>query len=317
MRWCSYVTPIESITLLCTACLLSVPVCSQVSTTTGSVFADKSIPMTVQKVVQEVDVIFTVKDRHGRSVRNLTAADISILDNGEPPEHITYFKSHARLPLRLALVIDTSDSVLPNTGFEKKAAEIFLKHEMHSISDLALVVGFNERARIEQTPTNDPHLLTRAIRHLPLGGKTAVFDAVALASTQLGSIPNTAASLRAIILMTDGDDNSSKVSLHEAEIAAEQNETIVYTINTGIGSLRGGSAEKNIKALSETTGGGYFLADEEHIREALVKIEEDIQNQYLVGYRPAQTKPDGSFHRISILVPKKLRARHRQGYFAR
>lgn len=316
MRLFSYVEVTKKAALILVDCLLCLPVCSQVAKT-KALLADTSTPLTVEKLVQEVDLAFTVRDRHGRPVRTLKPEDIAVFDNGTPPEHVIYFKSHVRLPLRLALVIDTSDSVLGNADFEQKAAERFLKQEMHSASDVAVVVAFNERARIEQSAISDHHLLTRAIKHLPLGGNTAIFDAVTLASRQLGGIPNTTPSLRVIILMTDGKDNSSKASLQEAETVAEQNQTIVFTLNTGLEPLRNVSAEQNMKELAEVTGGSYFLAGEEQIRDALATIEDELRSQYVIGYKPAQAAPDGSFHKVSILVPKKFKVRQPQGYFAR
>jgi VWFA-related protein len=261
--------------------------------------------------------MFTVKNHHGHLVRNLTPTQISIYDNGEPPQQITYFQSQARLPLRLALVIDISDSVLARMAAEKDAAAIFLKHELRAPSDVALVVGFNQRARVEQTTTHDLHLLSLAIKQLPAGGKTAVYDAVALASRQLGTIANSAPSLKAIILMTDGEDNSSKISLQEAEEIAQQNEAVVFSLDSGLQSLRNDTAQKSLKSLSQVTGGEYFRADEGHVREAIAKVENELRSQYAIGYKPAQTKPDGSFHKIAILVPKKFKVRHREGYFAR
>jgi len=216
------------------------------------------------------------------------------------------------------LAQDISHSFLARRAVETDAAKIFLKYELRAPSDVALVVGFNQRAQVAQTATHDLHLLSRAIKQLPAGGKTAVYDAVALASRQLGTIANNnAPSLKAIILMTDGDDNSSKTSLKEAEEIAQQNEAVVFALDSGLESLRNDTAQKNLKSLSQVTGGEYFIADEEHVREAIAKVEDELRSQYAIGYKPAQTKPDGSFHKISIFVPKKFKVRHREGYFAR
>jgi len=306
----------DSVILLLDACFLSACCCAQLPNTEG--FKDDSTNLTLRKVVQEVDVMFTVKNHHGHLVRNLMPTQISIYDNGEPPQQITYFQPKARLPVRLALVIDISDSVLARRTVETDAAKTFLKHELRAPPDVALVVGFNQRAQVAQTATHDLHLLSRAIKQLPAGGETAVYDAVALASRQLGTIANNnAPSLKAIILMTDGDDNSSKTSLKEAEEIAQQNEAVVFALDSGLESLRNDTAQKNLKSLSQVTGGEYFIADEEHVREAIAKVEDELRSQYAIGYKPAQTKPDGSFHKISIFVPKKFKVRHREGYFAR
>lgn len=296
--------------------LLSIAASSQAPS--GNEFiADNPLALTVQKVVQEVDVIFTVTDRHGHLVRNLTQKDIAIYDNGEAPAQINYFGAHTRLPLRLALVIDTSDSVRGSIPYEEAGAEDLLRSLLRPRSDVALVMGFNERTYLAEPTTADVHALTRAIRNLPTGGNTAIYDAVAFASTELERIPNTPPSLRAVIVMTDGDDNASRLSLEETAEIAQQNETAVYALNTGTKSLRTDKAEKNMRELAEASGGKYFLADEDHIRAVLYEVKKDLQSQYAIGYKPASAAPDGSFHKISILVPKKLRAHHRQGYFAR
>lgn len=306
----------RSTLMLFIAGLLSITASSQAPA--GREFiADNPLALTVQKVVQEVDVIFTVTDKHGHLVRNLTQKDISIYDNGEAPAQINYFGAHTRLPLRLALVIDTSDSVLGSIPDEEAGADELLRSMLRPSSDVALVIGFNERTHLAEPVTTNVHALTRAIGNLPMGGNTAIYDAVAFASTELGKIPNTPPSLRAVIVMTDGDDNASRLSVEETAQIVQQNETAVYALNTGLKSLRTDKSDKSMRALAEASGGKYFLADEDHIRAVLHEVKKDLQSQYAIGYKPASTAPDGSFHKISILVPKKLRAHHRQGYFAR
>jgi Ca-activated chloride channel homolog len=302
----------KSTALLFAVCLLSLPGYSQVPTIQERLTDPPAA--TLQKLVQEVDVAFTVKSRHGHLVRNLTAADISLYDNGQPPDHITYFESRARLPLRLALLVDVSDSMGSSIGFEKQAVKMFLKDELHPASDVALVLGFNEQARLYQSASSNPRLLTEALGKLSVGGNTALFDAIAMASRELGSVPTSAPSLKVIIVLSDGDDTASAISLRDAANIALGHEVAVVTLDTVSGTEIG---QKNLKALSQVTGGDYFVADEQHIKEALDKVEQELRSQYVVGYKPSQTKADGSFHRISILAPKKLKVQHRQGYFAR
>jgi len=283
----------------------------------GPLLGDGSV-LTVKKEVQEVNLILTITDRRRHFVRNLTQAQITIQDNSQPPEKITYFESQTNLPLRVALVIDASDSVFYCFGVEKQAAETFLRRILRSASDMALVIGFNEHARLAQGPTGDHHLLSRAIKGILPGGETAIYDAVALASQELGGINDTQPSRRAIILITDGDDNSSQITLQHATEIAQRNETIIYVLDTSLEYSTSKNAELAMKRLSEVTGGQYLRADnEDRIESAFSKIEAELRSQYAIGYKPANTRPDGSFHQIFVLAPKDLVVRHRQGYFAK
>jgi VWFA-related protein len=268
--------------------------------------------------VQEVNLILTVTDRRKHFVRGLTLSDITIEDNGVPPEQITYFEAQTALPLRVALVIDSSDSVNYYFHSEKYAAQRFLKDTLRSVSDLALVIGFNTHARIVQGATRDHNLLSRAIKYLAVGGETAIYDAVALASRELAAIKDTQPSRRAVILITDGEDNSSKITLQQAAEIAQRTESIIYVLDISEEYLRAKNAEEAMKQLSEVTGGQYLhAANEDLIGAAFSKIEAGLRTQYAIGYRPAHTTADGSFHRILVLGPKKFRIHHRQGYFAR
>jgi len=272
----------------------------------------------VRTEVQEVNLIFTITDHRGHFIDKLTPAEITVRDNGEIPKRITHFETQADLPLRVALVIDSSNSVLGWFNSEKYVADAFLKQTLRKPSDRALIVGFNEQARIAQGPTRDYRLLSRAIKKLPPGGNTAIYDAVDLASRKLGNIGNYQPSRRAIILITDGDDNSSHMTLQQAAEACEQNESIVYVMNTSQEPWRNNQAELAMKQFSEATGGQYWRADNEaRISNAFDKIMNGLRSQYAIAYQPANIKPDGSFHLISVLVPKKLLVHHRRGYFAR
>ena len=272
---------------------------------------------TIRQEVQEVNLILTITDHRNHFIPNLTASEISIRDNGEAPERITYFEAQTHLPLRVALVIDCSASVSYWFEAQKRAAEDFLKHMLHNGTDVAMVIGFNEQAYLAQAPTRDYSQLSRAIKGLHADGETAIYDAVGFASQALIGIDNDP-SRRAIVLITDGEDNASHMTLMDAAEISQQNQSIVYILGTRDVDPRNKAAEQQMKQLAEVSGGEYWSADDqERIARALEKIEKDLRNQYAIAYRPPNARPDGSFHRISILVPKKLRVRHRRGYFAR
>jgi VWFA-related protein len=277
-----------------------------------------SLP-TVSKEVQEVRLAFTVTDRRGHFVPNLVPSDFSIHDNDEPPERITYFENQADLPLRLAVVIDSSDSVTYAFNYEKRAAAAFLGHILRPATDLALVIGFNQEARLAQGLISDKNRLSRAIRDLRNGGETALYDAVSAASQQLAQVKDTQASRRVIILITDGEDNRSHTTLEQAADLLQRNECAMYTFSINL--AQDGNSDRPNRAMQELSGltGGSFLhaRDYEEMRSAFSKIDKELRSQYVINYKPANASPDGSFHHISIQGPKKLRIHHREGYFAR
>jgi hypothetical protein len=147
----------------------------------SAAFASRVVPSvpaslpSIKTEVQEVNLTFTVTDHHGHFVRNLAPSDFTILDNDEPPEKITYFESQSELPLWLAMVIDTSDSVSFAFNDEKRSAALFLKRVLRPTSDLALIMGFNQEVHLVQGLASDNELLSHAIRELPSGGYTAIY----------------------------------------------------------------------------------------------------------------------------------------------
>jgi Ca-activated chloride channel homolog len=274
--------------------------------------------VTVKTNVQEVALIVSVTDHRKRFVRNLTSTDFMIQDNGLPPERITYFQAQTSVPLELALVIDSSASVRYCFNLEKHAAQKFLKNVMRPETDSALVIGFDAQAQIVQGATQSRDLLARAIKKLPPGDYTAVYDAVAFASSELAKIKLSQPSRRAIILITDGQDNSSRMTLQQASELAQENQTAIYVLGSAMEFLSSKEAERAMTQLSEMTGGQYFRANtEDHIEAAFSRLEGLLRSQYAIGYKPPYTRADGSYHRISVLGPKRLLIHHRQGYFAR
>jgi len=167
-------------------------------------------------------------------------------------------------------------------------------------------------------PRSDYHLLSRAIKGILAGGEAAIYDAVALASRESGMIADAQPSRRAVILITDGEDNSSQMTLQHAGEIAGQNESIIYVLDTSTEYFASEQAKRAMKQLSEITGGQYLRAgNEDRIESAFFTIEAERRSQYAIGYKLANTRPDGAVHQISVRAPKKLVVRHLQGYFAR
>src|SRR4051812_2176951 len=170
---------------------------------------ERTPALIVHKQVQEVNLVITVTDHRGRLVRDLNSSDFNIQDNGELPKRITYFERQANLPLRIAVVVDTSSSIAENFVVEEKTAGLFLTRSMRPASDLGLVIGFAHKPRVAQPATNDTKLLSRTIHSLKIGGETAIYDAVSMAASELGKIKDVQPTRRVIILITDGEDNVS------------------------------------------------------------------------------------------------------------
>jgi len=286
-----------------------------ISSINGPAPLPASESMSITSKVQEVNLSLVVTDKKGHFVPNLTANDITIQDNAKPPDKITHFDQFTDLPLRIALVIDGSDSVYFAFNDEKRAALNFLKHVTRSSSDLALIIGFNQETLIAQTATGDTQLLAHAIKALRPGGQTAVYDAVNVAVEQLNQMKENGPSRHVIILFTDGEDNASHIDLKNAVTLAQQNETTVYVLNLGYPSQE---AQNSMKELAESTGGEFhYVREVSSIDSAFSKLVRDLRSQYAIGYKPANMVTDGSFHQITVSAHNKLRLRYRRGYFAR
>ncbi len=298
-----------------------VPVKSQAQAllSTSVMIPDTPRP-TFSKDVQEVSLILTVTNKHGRFVHDLNPKDISILDNDLPPEKITFFQSETDLPLRVALVVDTSESITYRFRFEQQAAAAFLKRILRPQYDLGTVIGFNQHVHVAQGPTSDTGKLKQGLDRLKVGGETAVFDAVRTAAQQLMTIPDTQPNRRAIIVISDGEDNHSKIGLQDAIDAALHADAVVYVLTTNP-QLSISLAEQGDRAmaqLAESTGGRLLRAtDDDDVRGAFTKVAQELRSQYAISYKPAIKSPDGLFHHLIVLGPKKLRIYHRLGYFAR
>jgi len=203
---------------------------SSVSSASGAARPKFPGPM-LRVAVDEVAVFFAATER-GKSMTNLAAADVEIKDNGRAPEAILAFRNESELPLRLGLVIDTSTSVQDRLGFEQAAAAKFLNTVVTSKNDLAFLVGVNNSVLVVQDFTADQQEMEHAVGELAPGGGTALLDAVAFAAEKLGRRPESQPVARILVVISDGEDNSSKISLKQAIAKAQQGEVAVYTVST-------------------------------------------------------------------------------------
>jgi VWFA-related protein len=274
--------------------------------------------LTIHKRVDEVNVLFIATDKHGKFVRDLNEADFAILDDHRPPQSILDFKRETDLPLHLGLLIDVSGSVNSRFDFEQDAAVSFLQHSLRAGFDKAFVVGFNKQSQLAQDFTDNVVLLSAGIHRLRDGGGTALYDAIYRACKDkfLKDRPDHPVR-KAIIVVSDGEDNQSDYSRAQAIEMAQRAEVIIYAISTDDSGLvlRG---DKNLQQLAEATGGrAFFPFKMKDVTRSYASIEDELRSQYVVSYKPADFDADGRYRSIEISALKKdLQVRARKGYFA-
>jgi VWFA-related protein len=273
--------------------------------------------ITITKRVDEVNLVFTVTDKHGRFVEKLPQSDFQLLDDHADPGPLEYFHQQSNLPMRVALLIDLSDSVRGRFKFEKQAAGIFLQHILRPDVDKAMVVGFDGSVHITHDLSSDVADLKRSIANLKAGGDTAFYDAVTLASEELRSARETTLTRRAIILISDGVDTASQNKLRAAEDAALQSGLVIFALSTNNISEPNAPGNKVMKHLTELTGGYILPAHEsDELKAAFRRIEKAVRSQYALGYHAADLE-SRNFHSVEI-IPRRhgLRVQCRKGYYA-
>jgi Ca-activated chloride channel family protein len=274
--------------------------------------------ITIQKRVNEVNVLFIAMNKHGKFVRDLNENDFTILDDHKPPQAIVSFSQQTDLPLQLGLLIDTSGSVRGRFEFEQEAADGFLEHTIRAHYDHAFVMGFNARSHVVQDYTDNVTLLQAGIKRLQDGGGTALYDAIYTAcKTRMMNGDSERPVRRALIVVSDGEDNQSEHTRQQAIEMAQRAQVIIYTISTDDSGLilRG---DRVLEQVSDATGGrAFFPFKMKDIKSSFSAIEDELRSQYVVSYHPADFDADGRYRSIEISAVKKdLQVRARRGYFA-
>jgi Ca-activated chloride channel homolog len=288
----------------------------------GNTVSDADDPqssmITFHSQVNEVNVLFIATDKHGKFIRDLTQNDFTILDDHKPPQAILNFRRETDLPLHLGLLIDVSGSVDSRFDFEQEAATSFMEHTLRAGFDKAFVEGFNSHTQMAQDFTDNVQLLSASVHKLHDGGGTALYDAVYRACKEKFLKDRSDHPLRkAIIIVSDGEDNQSEVSRAQAIEMAQRAEVIIYAISTDDSGLvlRG---DRVLEQLAEATGGrAFFPFKMKDITHSFAAIEDELRSQYVVSYKPADFDADGRYRSIEISSLKKdLQVRARKGYFA-
>jgi VWFA-related protein len=290
---------------------------------------------------------FTVVDKQHRFITTLNVDDIRVLEDGVQQQLFTFQRETDR-PLAIAFLIDVSGSQQRTLSDEKAAARGFIESAIHSNKDQVAVVPFTGQAYLEQGLTRDVLSVYRVLQQIdvaipayegtgrplsgiPTGpglpampdqGMTSIWDAVALTSSQvLSKIQDQRR--RAIILLTDGLDTSSRLTRNNAINEALAAETVVYAI--GIGDSKGEGVNKGaVREIAERTGGrAFFPKKTDDLQSAFAEIEKELRTQYLIAYSSSNKKRDGAYRKITVeianpaLKNEKLEVRHRPGYFAK
>lgn len=283
---------------------------------TNSDSKDQKIP-TVRVRTDEVNVVFTVVDKDGKFVRDLKQDQFRILDNKLPPRQVMNFAAQTDLPLQVGLLIDASNSIRDRFQFEKDAASEFLYEIIRPKTDRAFVLAFDEQWDVTQDFTGDIDKLRTGVRVIKAGGGTAMWDAVYFACRdKLMKEQASGAVRRAIILISDGEDNQSRVYRQEAIDMVQRAEVIIYTISTSLVE-RNTKGDEDLKALADATGGrAFFPIKLDDVVTAFTDIQEELRSQYMISYRPDQFVANGQFRPIQILTDsKKYKVRAKKGYY--
>lgn len=268
--------------------------------------------------VTRVNVLFTVTDKRGRFITDLTRDDFEILENRRR-QQIMEFTAESDLPLRMAILVDTSNSIRDRFRFIQEAAIEFIDSVMRPKTDAALVVSFDTNAELVADLESDPQVLASKIRALRAGGGTSLYDAIYFACRdKLGKDQPRHKFRRAMVLLSDGDDNQSRVTRDQALEMAQKADVVIYTISTNISRIETGG-DKVLKFLAAETGGvAFFPFKVEDLSQSFANIANELRHQYNLYYRPEPVKTDGSYQEINVRVKgqKGLVVRARKGYYA-
>lgn len=268
--------------------------------------------------VTRVNMLFTVADRKGRFITNLGKDDFLISEN-KKPQSIVDFTAETDLPLRLAILIDTSNSIRDRFKFEQQAATEFINSVVRPHQDKAMIVSFDSSAELVADLIDDPEKLAMAVRSLRPGGGTALYDAIFFACRdKLQQDQPRHKFRRAVIIVSDGDDNQSRVTRDQALEMAQKADAVIYAISTNISRIDT-DGDKVLKYLTAETGGqAFFPFKVQDLAQSFENIANELRHQYNIFYRPDPLKTDGLYHTVELKVKgrKDLVVRARKGYYA-
>ncbi|MCU0227084.1 MAG: VWA domain-containing protein [Bryobacterales bacterium] len=268
--------------------------------------------------VTRVNVLFSVSDKRGRFVTDLSRDDFQVFENKKPQE-VLEFTAETDLPLRIAILVDTSNSIRERFRFEQEAAIGFLNEALRPGQDRAIVVGFDSIPEIQTELSDNLETLSTALREMRPGGGTALYDAIYYTCRdRLGKDQPLYKFRRAMVILSDGEDTQSIRTRDQALELAQKTDVVIYTISTNI-SRRATTGDKVLRYLAEETGGlSFFPFKVEDLEQSFKNIANELRHQYNLYYRPEPLKTDGSYQKIDLRLQnrKNLQVRARKGYYA-
>jgi Ca-activated chloride channel homolog len=282
--------------------------------------------ITIRKNINEVRLEFTVSDTKGRPVDNMRVSDLQFLEDGKPVTAISEFRSESDLPLRLGLLVDTSASIYDVFGSEKKAALDFLNEVVRPGDDRLMIESFNTKVEIVQPFAADPARAAQALAQVNGSeGLTSFYDAVYAAGETMLAESDNQLMRRAIILISDGEDNYSLHSLRDAIEMAQRANLVVYAISIHAPKVHkrhwrpSGDPEHRgdpiMSLLAEATGGRQYVVEKDtQMHDVFQEIAHELRNMYFVAF--PSLYEDGRFHSLQVMTSKELRAHYRSGYWA-
>ena len=296
---------------------------------------DQTPAETLKVSVNVVGLFFNVKDKHGTLMPNLTKDDFTVLEDGKP-QTIKYFAAESNLPLTLGILIDSSGSQRNVLDMEKEVGGAFLR-QILTDKDEAYVIDFNVDASLIQDFTRDVHRLQAAMNKVKIntgvsgmgGGPvpttrqagTVLYDAVYLSAHDMLAKE---VGRKAMILLTDGEDEGSQLKIKDAIEAALKADAIVYVLLCadrgfyGSYGLGGYSGESEMRKLTEATGGRVINVGNkfDKLREAFDQIAAELRSQYNLGYTSTNSKLDGTYRKLEIKSKENYKVQCRAGYYA-
>jgi VWFA-related protein len=273
---------------------------------------------TISVDVTRVGLLFTVTDKKGKFVTDLGREDFQIIERKREQKMIE-FAAESDLPLRLAILIDTSNSIRDRFRFEQEASVEFINSVVRPRQDRAMIVSFDSASEMVSDLIDDPEKLAASIRSLRPGGGTAFYDAIYFACRdKLQQDQPKHKFRRALIILSDGEDNSSRVTRDQALEMAQKADAVIYAISTNISRVES-NGDKVLKYLTSETGGqAFFPFKVQDLAQSFANIANELRHQYNVAYRPEPLMADGLFHPVELKVRgrKELVVRARKGYYA-
>jgi VWFA-related protein len=268
--------------------------------------------------VSRVNMLFTVSDKKGRFVTDLKKDDFEVIET-KKQQNILEFTSETDLPLRLAILIDTSNSIRDRFRFQQEAADAFIVNTVRPRQDKAMIVSFDTAAEMVTDLTDDVAALQKGVMGLRPGGGTALYDAIYFACREkLMQDQPLYKFRRAMVLLSDGEDNQSRNTRDQALEMAQKADVTIYTISTNITRITT-DGDKVLRYFAAETGGQIFFPFKAtDLNQSFENISNELRHQYNIFYRPEPLKADGLYHSVEMRVKgrKDLLVRCRKGYYA-